>query len=72
LFKLVLVAAIPGFAASAAPPAIDREKLNAEATTRLAEYVRLDTSNPLGNERRPLKVTASRASDTSTSTWTTR
>jgi acetylornithine deacetylase/succinyl-diaminopimelate desuccinylase-like protein len=38
--------------AQAGQPQIDWNKVDAEATQRLAEYVRLDTTNPPGNESR--------------------
>src|SRR2546430_12356761 len=43
---------LPALVVLAAPPAIDWDKVKAEATARLAEYVRIDTTNPPGNESR--------------------
>lgn len=49
---LVHLAAAPPRTVAVAAPAIDWEKVEAEAVAKLTEYLGLDTSNPPGNEAR--------------------
>lgn len=49
---VLLMCLVPAFRVSAAPPTPDFDALAKEATALLQEYIRVDTTNPPGNERR--------------------
>jgi len=52
-FLMCFLAVAPGLSLAApAEPEIDWQKVDAEAIAKLSEYIRVDTSNPPGNEAR--------------------